>query len=200
MIQHRLNRGSLAAAALGMMAGLTGCVDNHIWCNPDASSEQATEAQYACKTGNGPSHPDARPDITVNTDPHALRTVSGAPISSIGADPYEFKGCMEKSGYRYMTRKQCDAMVPARAPLRCSLGATCVDEAPPSPKQEVVGASPAPGDIWMSGYYVYYGKTGYQWTEGHWEPGRPGYHWNAPHWEQLGAKWIFISGNWQQND
>ncbi len=182
-----------------MMAGLTGCA-NQVWCNPDSSSEQAlTRVQYACTSGNAQPHPDARPDITVNTDPHALRTVSGAPVNRSGVDPFEFKACMEKSGYRYVTQKQCDTMAPTRAPERCSLGAVCVDEAPPPPKEELMGASPAPGYIWMSGYYVHYGKTGYQWSDGHWGPARPGYHWNAPHWDQSGFKWIFTPGDWERD-
>jgi hypothetical protein len=123
MIQHGVNpitgtlkpvHWSLPAAVVSMMAGLTGCVD-HVWCNPNASSEQAlSQVQYACKSGNAQPLPDTRPDITVNTDPHALRTVSGGPVTSIGVDPFEFKACMEKSGYRYVTRTQCDAMVPTR--------------------------------------------------------------------------------------
>jgi hypothetical protein len=209
MIQHRVNpipgtlepvHLRLLTAVIGMMAGLTGCV-NHVWCNPNSSSEQAlTQVQYACKSGNAQSHPDTRPDISVNTDPHALRAVSGAPVNSSGVDPFEFKACMEKRGYQYVTQKQCDAMVPTRAPERCSLGATCVDEAPPPLKEEVIGTSPTPGYIWMSGYYVYYGKAGYQWTDGHWGPARPGYHWNAPHWEQIGSKWIFTPGDWERDN
>jgi hypothetical protein len=93
------------------MAGSTGCA-THVWCNPGAPSAQAIEqAQYNCKTGNTPSNP--RPEITVNTDPHALRTMSGAPVNASGVDPYEFKACMEKSGYHYVTQQQCDAMPPA---------------------------------------------------------------------------------------
>jgi len=163
------------------------------------SSEQAlSQAQYACKSANTPSNPDTRPDITVNTDPHALRTVSGAPVSGSGLDPFEFTGCMEKKGYHYLTKKQCDAMVSTTAPERCSLGATCVDEAPPPPKEEGIGPSPTPGYIWMSGYYVYYSKTGYQWIDGQWVPARPGHHWNAPHWEKMGSKWVFTPGAWER--
>ncbi len=189
---------SLPTAVMSMMAGLTGCV-NHVWCNPAASSEQAfSQAQYACQSGN--AHPDTRPDITVNTDPHALRGVGGGPVNSSGVDPFEFKRCMEKSGYRYVTPEQCDAMVRTRVPERCSLGATCVDEAPPPPRAEVIDGSPPPGQIWMSGYYVYYGRTGYQWADGHWGPARPGYHWNAPHWEQIGSRWVFTPGDWERDN
>ena len=193
----------LPTALLSMMAGLTGCV-GQVWCNPDAPSAQTlTQAQYVCKTGNAQSNPDLRPDITVNTDPHALRTVSGGPIIGTGGDPFEFKACMEKSGYHYVPQQQCDAMAHtgSHAPVeRCSLGATCVDKAPPPPKEDVMGASPAPGYIWMPGYYVYYGKTDYQWNDGHWEPARPGYHWNAPRWEQIGSTWIFTPGSWKRDN
>jgi TonB family protein len=82
---------------------------------------------------------------------------------------------------------------------RCSHGARCIDEAPPPPKTEDMGASPEPGDIWMPGYYVYYAKTGYQWNDGQWEPPRPGYHWNAPYWEKSRSKWLFIAGGWEKD-
>src|ERR1700690_1079105 len=145
MIQHRVNpippipgdpntvHCSLPTALLSTMAGLTGCA-THVWCNPIEPSAQAlTQAQYDCKTGNARSNPTAT-DITVNTDPHALRTVSGGPITGTSGDPFEFKACMEKSGYHYVTQQQCDAttLTGAHAPVeRCSLGATCVDKAPP---------------------------------------------------------------------
>ena len=123
MIQQSVNsirdtrervHGSLPTAVIAIwMAGLAGCA-THVWCNPNAPSAQALEqAQYDCKTGNIPSNPDLRPEITVNTDPHALRTVTGARINASGVDPYEFKACMEKSGYHYVTQQQCDATPPA---------------------------------------------------------------------------------------
>jgi TonB family protein len=82
---------------------------------------------------------------------------------------------------------------------RCSALARCVDEAPPPPKVEVVGTPPEPGDIWMTGYYVHYAKTGYQWNDGQWEAPRPGYHWVAPHWEEFHSKWAFDPGQWEQD-
>lgn len=81
---------------------------------------------------------------------------------------------------------------------RCA-SATCVDEAPPAPKVEVMGTPPEPGDIWMPGYYVHYAKTGYQWNDGHWELPRAGYHWNAPYWDQFRSKWVFVVGIWEQD-
>ncbi len=82
---------------------------------------------------------------------------------------------------------------------RCSGGATCVDDVPPPPKVEAMGAPPEPGDVWMPGYYVHYPKTGYQWNDGQWESPRPGYHWNAPRWDPLGSKWIFTAGSWERD-
>ena len=37
---------------------------------------------------------------------------------------------------------------------RCSGGAACIDDAPPSPKEETTGTPPEPGYIWMPGYYA----------------------------------------------
>ena len=111
---------NLPTAVIGMMVGLTGCAVNDVWCNPNASSEQElAQVQYACKSGNAQSYPDINPEITVNTDPHAMRGVSGGPVFSSGVDPFEFKGCMEKSGYRYVTKQQCDAMVTSKGSCSC---------------------------------------------------------------------------------
>lgn len=218
MIQRRVNlipgtqksvHWSLPTAVIGIMAGLTGCAASDVWCNPNASfpEQELTQAQNGCKSGvaqRNQEHPDVNPTINVNMDPHSLRTASGSPVSGSGLDPFKFKACMEKSGYRYASKQQCEAMVTtarALAPVeRCLQGATCVDEAPPPAKVEVLGTSPAPGDIWMPGHYVYYAKTGYQWNDGHWEVPRPGYHWNAPHWEQIGSKWVFTPGDWERDN
>ena len=219
MIQHGVNlipgslkpvHWSVPVAVISLTAGLTGCAVHDGWCNPNASfpEQELAQAQYACKSGGArqhQEHPDLNPEIEINTDPHSLRTTSDTAVMGSGLDPFQFKACMEKSGYRYVSKQQCEAMVTtakAHAPVeRCLLGATCVDEAPPPAKVEVVmGTSPAPGDIWMSGYYVYYAKTGYQWNDGHWEAPRPGYHLNAPHWEQIGSKWVFTPGDWEQDN
>jgi hypothetical protein len=111
----------LPSAVMSVMAGLSGCVD-HVWCNPNASSGQAlSRAQYACKTGDVSLQANPRPEITVNTDPHALRSVGGDPVNGNGMDPFEFKACMEKSGYHYVTQKQCDAMNLTGTPAKTGL-------------------------------------------------------------------------------
>jgi hypothetical protein len=214
VIQHRVNlipgtlravHWNLIAAVISITAGLTGCAAHDGWCSPTASSEQElARVQYACTSGSArqnQEHPDVNPEIKANMDPHSLRTTSGTPVMGSGLDPFVFKSCMEKSGYRYLPKQQCEAIATAtKAHERCSLGATCVDEAPPPAKVEVMGTSPAPGYIWMPGYYVYYAKTGYQWDDGHWEAARPGYHWNAPYWEQMGSKWVFTPGDWERDN
>jgi hypothetical protein len=96
---------------ISIVTGLTGCV-SRMWCNPDAPTSQGlAQAQYACKD-NGPGNAS---DLTVNTDPHALRAISGGGLgTSIGQDPFEFTECMEKRGYRYVDKRQCDPSAPGK--------------------------------------------------------------------------------------
>lgn len=67
--------------------------------------------------------------------------------------------------------------------------------APPPPRVEVVGVAPAPGYIWIDGYWGWYGNR-HQWTPGRWEAPRPGYRW-APHrWAPEGRGWREHHGHW----
>src|SRR5271168_5620796 len=60
--------------------------------------------------------------------------------------------------------------------------------APPAPRVEVIGEAPAPGYVWIGGYWDWVGGR-YVWHAGSWGPGRPGYHWVAHGWVRSGGGW-----------
>jgi hypothetical protein len=69
--------------------------------------------------------------------------------------------------------------------------------APPPPQAEVFGAAPAPGYIWMGGYWGWAGGR-HVWVAGHWAPGRPGYHWVGHHWVHRDGGWRLAEGRWER--
>jgi WXXGXW repeat (2 copies) len=83
-------------------------------------------------------------------------------------------------------------------------GVACADHsgyyyarsAPPPPRYEVVGVAPAPGYVWVNGYWAPRGR-GYEWVRGswvrpphrhavwvpgRWVEGRHGRRWKEGHW------------------
>ncbi|HTV98402.1 MAG TPA: hypothetical protein VME42_20595 [Steroidobacteraceae bacterium] len=74
-------------------------------------------------------------------------------------------------------------------------GAAVVTVAPPAPQVEVVGVAPAPGYIWVGGYWNWVGGR-YAWVGGHWAAGRPGYHWVPHAWVRAGGGWRMAPGHW----
>lgn len=89
---------------ISIVVGLTGCV-SRVWCNPNASTAQElAQAQHECKTNPGYAE-----GVSINEDPHAARGISGGGLgTSIGQDPYEFAACMQKRGYQYVDKRQCE--------------------------------------------------------------------------------------------
>jgi len=69
--------------------------------------------------------------------------------------------------------------------------------APPPPQVEVVGVAPAPGYVWMGGYWGWEGGR-HVWVGGHWAPGRPGWHWVPHHWVATGGGWRMAPGHWER--
>jgi hypothetical protein len=72
-----------------------------------------------------------------------------------------------------------------------------VVSAPPPVRQEIVYARPAPGYIWVPGYWNW--RAGrYVWIAGHWSlPPRGRNTWEQPRWERRGGNYIFIEGRWR---
>ena len=67
--------------------------------------------------------------------------------------------------------------------------------APPPLMVEPVIAAPAPGFIWIGGYWTWSGGR-HVWTRGHWAPPRPGEHWVARQWERGPGGWHQRGGHW----
>ena len=76
-------------------------------------------------------------------------------------------------------------------------GGDTVLVAPPPPRGEIIGVAPAPGYVWLNGYWGWSGGR-HQWVGGRWEPGRPGHYW-APHaWVREGGGWRMNGGQWRR--
>lgn len=70
--------------------------------------------------------------------------------------------------------------------------------APPPPRNEVRPAATAPGQVWISGFWM---PRGYEhvWVPGHYAvPPAPGYFWEPARWENQGGVWNFYEGHWYQ--
>ena len=79
---------------------------------------------------------------------------------------------------------------------RYYVGAT-VAVAPPPPREEVIGVAPAPGYVWIGGYWRWSGVA-HVWVPGHWVVGRPGYVWVPHRWVRYGGGWRLAEGHWER--
>jgi len=68
--------------------------------------------------------------------------------------------------------------------------------APPPAQVEVIGVAPAPGYVWIGGYWGWTGAR-HEWVGGHWEASRAGYHWVAHTWEREDRGWRMNPGHWE---
>jgi hypothetical protein len=75
-------------------------------------------------------------------------------------------------------------------------GEVVVRDAPPPPREEVIGVAPSPRHVWTPGYWA--------WHDGWvWEPGRwalrpyPAAGWVPGYWERRGRRWGWTSGHWR---
>ncbi|MBS0663345.1 MAG: YXWGXW repeat-containing protein [Verrucomicrobia bacterium] len=75
-----------------------------------------------------------------------------------------------------------------------------VAQPPPAPpiQREVVVVQPAPGMVWVQGYWAYDGYR-YVWIGGRWvrPPHRHYRAYVAPHWEYRGRGYVYIQGYWR---
>jgi hypothetical protein len=67
--------------------------------------------------------------------------------------------------------------------------------APPPPVVETYGVAPAPGYVWIGGYWNWVGGR-HVWVGGHWERPHPGYYWEPHHWVRAGGGWRLAGGHW----
>src|SRR5678815_5657265 len=70
-------------------------------------------------------------------------------------------------------------------------GTVIVTEAPPAPRQEVIGVAPSTSHVWVQGYWSY--RNGrYVWMPGHYElRPRPAAAWVAGHWDRTSRGWVW---------
>ena len=72
-----------------------------------------------------------------------------------------------------------------------------VNTAPPPPQVEVVGVAPAPGYVWVSGYWVWQ-MNRYVWLTGHWTaPPHAGARWMPHAWFHEPGGWRLHEGRWE---
>lgn len=72
-------------------------------------------------------------------------------------------------------------------------------QAPPPPmRAEYYGVAPAPGYVWVAGYWQW-GGADYVWAPGYWaRPPRATYIWVPARWERRGPNWHFREGRWRK--
>jgi hypothetical protein len=77
-------------------------------------------------------------------------------------------------------------------------GAVYYASVPPPPlRAEVIGVAPAPGYVWVNGYWGWRGNA-HVWVAGSWmRPPRPRAVWVAPRWEGRGGRYYFHEGRWR---
>ncbi|MBK6386237.1 MAG: YXWGXW repeat-containing protein [Rhodoferax sp.] len=68
----------------------------------------------------------------------------------------------------------------------------------PPPYQEVVGYPPAPGYLWIGGFWNWVGGR-HVWVAGHWEMNRPRHVWVPHQWIRFGGGWRFEPGRWHRH-
>jgi len=72
-----------------------------------------------------------------------------------------------------------------------------VPSAPPDPKPEVKTPCPAPGHIWVAGYWDYIGGH-HVWRDGRWLQGMAGYEYVRARYEFDGKTWQFHVPHWHK--
>ncbi|MEO6972740.1 MAG: hypothetical protein ABI135_04865 [Rhodoferax sp.] len=66
---------------------------------------------------------------------------------------------------------------------------------PPQPYSEAITVAPAPGYLWIGGFWGWGGGR-YAWNAGHWEAPRPGYRWAPRTWVRGPGGWHQRGGHW----
>jgi len=83
------------------------------------------------------------------------------------------------------------------APARPYYAEEPVMVAPPPPQAEVIGVAPAPGLVWVGGYWNWVGGR-HVWVGGRWEAPPPGYHaWVAHRWVAYRGGYRLVPGHWR---
>ncbi len=80
-------------------------------------------------------------------------------------------------------------------PIRPRFVGEVVTVAPPPAQVELIGVAPAPGYVWMGGYWSWVGGR-HVWVAGHWDAPRPGFYWEPHAWVHTGSGWHLREGHW----
>ena len=68
---------------------------------------------------------------------------------------------------------------------------------PPPPRMERYGPAPAPGHVWIKGYWGYSGRQ-YAWTQGYWaRPPHRNARWTEGRWDRDGRGYRYRKGSWR---
>ncbi len=79
----------------------------------------------------------------------------------------------------------------------CAVRAAYVAGPPPPPRAEFYGVAPAPGYVWIGGFWARRGP-GYAWVPGRWaRPPRPHARWEAGRWEHRHGGYYWHDGRWR---
>ncbi len=71
---------------------------------------------------------------------------------------------------------------------------------PPPLRYERRGPIPAPGFVWVEGYWSPYGHH-YRWVAGRWErPPYEGAYWSHPHYDHYREGWQLHQGHWDREN
>jgi YMGG-like Gly-zipper/WXXGXW repeat (2 copies) len=70
--------------------------------------------------------------------------------------------------------------------------------APPPVPSEVIPDRPAPGAVWVGGYWQYNQNSRYEWVSGSWEMPPPNCSaFVPPHWQPDGNGFVYVLGYWR---
>ena len=85
---------------------------------------------------------------------------------------------------------------PASAATEVTVGVLFAPGPPPVAPVEVIGVRPAPGWVWIRGYYAWHGR--WVWIPGHWARVPVGYAaWVPGYWAHRPGGWVWVEGGWR---
>ena len=88
----------------------------------------------------------------------------------------------------------------AVAPAVGQIGIVIGRNPPPPIRYERRPPIPAPGYVWVDGFWAWRGGR-YVWVPGHWDrPPYAGAYWSHPHYDRYEDGWHYHEGHWDRED